>query len=165
VVGSRFRRHLKDLGEIDSMINPYEIGGAFASDFRAMEYAMKRSGFLRKNMAVAEADWDLFAQSLGAAFYDQVVEQAIAAQLIGVPPRRLMANMQWSPQITIPLTNVAQLIINGVRRVRNSYFHGEKFTGGPEGQWVRDVALVAEAHAVLKLAMIFASNTFATSQV
>lgn len=146
------------------MSNPYEIAEAFAADFRAMEYSMKRSGFRRKGKAVAEADWDLFAQSLGPAFYDHVVQQGIAAQLIGRPPRRLMADMQWSPQTTIPLANVAQLIINGVCRVRNSYIHGEKFTGGPEGQWERDAVLVEEAHAVLKLAMIFASKTHATPQ-
>jgi hypothetical protein len=33
--------------------------------------------------------------------------------------------------------------------VRNSYHHGEKFVGGPEGQYHRDRVLVAEAYAVL----------------
>ena len=44
-------------------------------------------------------------------------------------------------------------MLNGVCRVRNSYIHGEKFTGGPEGQWDRDTTLIMEAHAVLKEAM------------
>ena len=42
-----------------------------------------------------------------------------------------MANMAWSPERPGPLTNLAQLIIDGVCRVRNSYILGEKFTGGP----------------------------------
>ena len=65
--------------------------------------------------------------------------------------------MQWSPPNPAPLANVAQLMINGVCRVRNSYIHGEKFTGGPEGQWDRDTTLIMEAHAVLKEAMELAS--------
>ena len=39
--------------------------------------------------------------------------------------------MEWAPANPEPLTNVAQLIVNGVCRVRNSYIHGEKFVGGP----------------------------------
>ena len=138
------------------MVNPYTAAEAFAADFRQMEYVLKRSGYLRKNKEVAEADWDLFAKHLGSGFFEHVVTTEIAKTLIGHPPRRLLANMKWSPQNPRPLANVAELVINGVCRVRNSYIHGEKFTGGPDGQWERDATLVAEAHAVLKEAMTFA---------
>jgi hypothetical protein len=87
---------------------------------------------------------------LGAAFFDHVVTTEIAKTLIGHPPRRLLANLQWSPPDPEPLANVAQLVVNGVCRVRNSYIHGEEFTGGPDEQWERDVTLIAEAHVVLK---------------
>ena len=116
------------------MVNPYRAAEAFATDFRQMEYVLKRNGYLRKDKEVAEADWDLFAKNLGTAFFEHVVAIEIAKTLIAHPPRRLLANMQWSPPSPTPLTNVTQLIINGVCRVRNSYIHGEKFTGGPEGQ-------------------------------
>ncbi|RWP23633.1 hypothetical protein [Mesorhizobium sp.] len=56
------------------------------------------------------------------------------------------------------MANVAQLLINGVCRVRNSYIHGEKFTGGLEGQWECDATLIAEAHVVLKTAMDFINH-------
>lgn len=135
------------------MENPYQAADAFVKDFRQMEYAMKRSGFRRQAKEAAEADWDLFAQSLGPKFFEHVVASGIAKTLIGQPPRRLLNDMTWAPQNPAPLANVAQLIINGVCRVRNSYIHGEKFTGGPEGQWDRDVILVREAHAVLKEAI------------
>lgn len=141
-----------------SMVNRYEAAEAFVSDFRQMEYVLKRSGFLRKEKEIAEADWDLFASKLGSSFFDDTMAAGIAKTLIGRPPRRLLANMEWSPPNPAPLTNIAQLIINGVCRVRNSYIHGEKFTGGPEGQWKRDATLIAEAHAVLKKAMDFASR-------
>jgi hypothetical protein len=135
------------------MVNPYDAAEAFITDFRAMEYALKRSGYLRKGKEIAEADWDLFASKLGRPFFEHVIAAGIAKTLVGQPPRRLLANMEWSPPSPPPLTNVTQLIINGVCRVRNSYIHGEKFTGGPEGQWDRDTILIAEAHAVLKAAM------------
>ena len=142
-----------------SMNDPFVMATKFAADFGAMEYALKRSPrYLRKNKAIAEADWDAFARDLGQEFFDHVVKSEIAKTLIGEPPRRLLADMQWAPLNPVPLSNVAQLIVNGVCRVRNSYFHGEKFTGGPAGQWERDTKLVEEAHAVLKEAQKFAFN-------
>ncbi|MCQ4632732.1 hypothetical protein GB927_022005 [Shinella sp. CPCC 100929] len=140
------------------MTNPYQVADAFIRDFRAAEYAMKRSGFLRQDREGAEPNWDTFAQSLGKPFFDHVVALGIAKTLIGHPPRRLLADMSWSPPNPLPLTNVAQLVVNGVCRVRNSYVHGEKFTGGPEGQWDRDVTLIKEAHAVLAEATSFPGN-------
>ncbi len=137
------------------MTNPYKVADAFIRDFRATEYALKRSGFLRQDREAAEPNWDLFAQALGKPFFEHVVDTGIAKTLIGDPPRRLLADMSWSPSNPAPLTNVAHLIVNGVCRVRNSYVHGEKFTGGPEGQWERDVTLIREAHAVLAEATQF----------
>jgi len=129
--------------------NPYEVAGAFAKMFGEAEYALKRSGRLRQNKEVAEADWDAFACDLGPDFFAAIVDKGIAKTLIGEPPRRLMNDLQWAPEIPIPLTNVHELIVQGVCRVRNSYLHGEKFRGGPNGQWERDANLIMEAHAVL----------------
>jgi len=129
--------------------NPFELAFAFAKDFASAEYALKRSGYLRQNKKAAEADWEKFATALGPEFFASVVSSGIARTLVGQPPRLLLASTQWSPPGP-PLTNVSQLIVMGVCRVRNSYIHGEKFTGGPEGQWDRDATLIAEAHAVLR---------------
>lgn len=131
------------------MHNPYEVAGAFAKMFGEVEYALKRSGCIRQNKKVAEADWDAFASSLGPEFFAAIVDKGIAQSLIGEPPRRLMNDLHWAPENPIPLTNVHELIVQGVCRVRNSYFHGEKFRGGPNGQWERDANLIKEAHAVL----------------
>lgn len=133
--------------------NPYGIARAFALDFGRAEYALKRSKYLRQKKEIAEADWESFARDLGTDFFNDVVEKGLAKTLIGDPPRRLMADMTWSPEKAAPLTNVHQLMIEGVCRVRNSLLHGEKFTGGPEGQWARDRTLITEAHAVLKEAV------------
>lgn len=135
------------------MHNPYEVAGAFARTFGEVEYALKRSGRLRQNKDVAEADWDAFARDLGPDFFAAIVDRGIANTLIGEPPRRLMSDLQWAPEIPAPFTNVHELIVQGVCRVRNSYLHGEKFRGGPNGQWERDVSLIKEAHYVLKEAI------------
>jgi hypothetical protein len=131
----------------------HDLARAFTRTFAHVEYSLKRSGYLRPKRDVAEADWDAFARDLGPAFFKAMVDKGIAKTLIGEPPRRLLADLQWSPEIPIPLTNVHGLIIEGVCRVRNSYHHGEKFVGGPEGQYDRDRVLVAEAHAVLEEAV------------
>lgn len=143
------------------MPHPQYIADAFVAEFRHVEYALKRSGYLRKDKEIAEADWGLFANELGQPFFDRIKEKGIATNLIGKPPRRLLSTMMWSPEQLTPLTNVTQLMINGVCRVRNSYIHGEKLTGGPEQQWERDVTLVSEAHAVLREAIAFATTVLA----
>lgn len=141
------------------MPSPHKSAEAFAKAFREAEYALKRSRYLRRNKTTAEADWDLFAQDLGQEFFDEVVARGLAKTLIGHPPRQLLAeSMTWSPPETKPLTTVAQLMIVGVCRVRNSYVHGEKFTGGPEGQWDRDATLIDEAHKVLEAALVAATG-------
>lgn len=127
------------------MHDPHEVAGAFGD----AEYALKRSSRLRQNKDVAEADWDAFARDLGPDFFTTIVDKGIAKTLISEPPRRLMNDLQWAPEIPTPFTNVQELIVQGVCRVRNSYLHGEKFRSGPNGQWERDVTLIQEAHAVL----------------
>lgn len=133
--------------------DPRKAAKAFTTEYGLAEYALKRSGYLRKGKQVAEADWDAFARDLGPEFFKAMVDKQIAKTLIGVPPRRLLANLQWAPDIPVPLTNVHDLIVQGVCRVRNSYHHGEKFVGGPEGQFQRDKVLIDEAHAVLREAI------------
>lgn len=44
---------------------------------------------------------------------------------------------------------VHELIVQDVCRIRNSYLHGKKDRGDPNGQWERDANLIKEAHAVL----------------
>lgn len=137
------------------MIDPNEAAQVFLHDFMRTEYALKRSGYLRKNKEIAEADWECYAKNLGGHFFNHIVENGFAKTLIGHPPRRLLAKLNWAPKDPNPIENVHQLIINGVCRIRNNYIHGEKFTGGPEGQWERDTLLVAEAQSVLNEAWIF----------
>lgn len=135
------------------MHNSHVVAESFARKFGDAEYALKRSGRMRVNKETAEADWDAFARDLGQEFFAAVVDNGIAKTLIGEPARRLKNDLVWAPEIPVPLTNVHELIIQGVCRARNNYLHGEKFRGGRDGQWERDVALIEEAHPVLLAAL------------
>ncbi len=141
------------------MNDPYIAGRKFVDLFGDTEYALKRSGYLRADRDHAMADWGAYAQSLGADFFQKVVSDRIAPTLIGDPPRQLNDDLEWKPEVTIPLSNVHQLIVQGVCRVRNSCFHGEKFRGGANGQWQRDAKLIQEAYAVLSEALTYVPVT------
>lgn len=120
-----------------------------------MEFALKRSGYLKAGREDAQADWEAYAKELGSAFFDKVVADGIAKTLITEPPRKLLAEeLQWEPVKPEPLKNVSELIVKGMCRVRNSYVHGEKFVSA--GQWQRDAQLVRDALAVLVAAAEFA---------
>lgn len=132
----------------------YEVASEFAWLFGKYEYALKRSGFQKEKSKVAEADWEAFAAELTEEFFQHVDKNNIAPTLINHPPRKLMADLTWLPEKPLPLASVDDLFVRGVCRVRNSYIHGEKFVGGPDGdKWERDVTLVVEALAVLKEAV------------
>jgi hypothetical protein len=122
--------------------------------FGRVEYGLKRSGHLARNVKHAQADWADYAAALGPNFFDEVVASGIADTLISNPPRKLMRDgLQWSRGKSTPLQNVHELFVEGVCRVRNSVVHGEKLVGGAGGQWSRDTRLIREALAVLKLAL------------
>ncbi|MDF1836159.1 MAG: hypothetical protein P1U62_14960 [Alteraurantiacibacter sp. bin_em_oilr2.035] len=123
------------------MNDPYKVAAEFARAFGEAEYAMKRFGNLRQDREAAQADWNAFARDLSQDFFAAIVDIGIAKTLIGEPPRSLTNDLQWAPETPVPLTNVHELIVQGVCRVRNSYLHGEKFRGGPNGQWARDIRL------------------------
>ena len=136
------------------MNDPYETGRQFGELFGRFEHVLKRSDYLKKGRLDAQADRDRFAGDLGQTFFDEVSTSGIGSTLINDPPRKLMADgLTWQPAELEPLSDVVALFVRGVCRVRNSYMHGEKFTGGPDGsQWERDAMLLSDALAVLELA-------------
>lgn len=112
---------------------------------------------MRAKCEVAEANWGAFARDLGPPFFEAVANKGIATPLIREPPRRPPADLRWSPEIPMPLANVDGLIVEEACCLRNSYHHGEKFVGGPEGQRDRDRTLIVEAHAVLDEAIAWSN--------
>lgn len=129
---------------------------AFTALFRRFEHALKRGGFLKQQKR-AEANWRAFAESLGTEFFEEVRQSGQASTLIQEPPRRLMADLTWKPDVRDPIANVADLFQRGVCQVRNNLFHGEKYIGSPDALG-RDEALVSESLWILRLASRRASN-------
>lgn len=80
----------------DALTNPYIELEAFAPIFRQTKYALKRSGYLRKNKDTAEADWNAVAKKLGPEFFKHIVASGIAITLVSDPPQRLLADMMWA---------------------------------------------------------------------
>lgn len=125
---------------------------AFTDLFEHYEFSLKRQGFLRKGRDHAEADWDVFAGVLGPTFLEEVRAAGIAGTLIAEPPGRLMREpLDWE-RLGSPLATTQELFALGVRRVRNSLAHGEKYRGDA-AQQARDEVLVSEAFAVLEAAL------------
>ena len=124
----------------------------FADLYGRFEYALKRTGHLKKGRPNAQADWASFAGSLGAAFFEEVRSSGVANILINDPPRKQMSEgLKWTRSEPAKLNSVEELFLQGVCRVRNSYAHGEKFKGNP-AQSERDAKLVSDALTVLNLA-------------
>jgi hypothetical protein len=140
--------------DIPVTVNPYEVAREFAEEFARFEYALKRSGYILVKAKDARADWVKFATALGDAFFEEIRLGNVAPTILTDPPRKLMQDgLRWMPEKPPLITNAVDLLEKGVCRIRNSYLHGEKFTGGPDSeQWARDTLLVSEALAVLRSA-------------
>ena len=125
-----------------------ELGREFGDLFAKYERALKRGGFLKSGREDAQADWRAFATALGSKFFDEVRTKNLAPTLIAKPPGKLMrADLSWN-RPGRPLQGSVELFERGVCRVRNNFFHGEKFVGNAD-EIERDIILIAEAVAVL----------------
>lgn len=120
------------------------------SVFSRAEFALKRGGFCKGALGDrAEANWDIFANALGHAFFDAMQAAPEVHVLFVEPPRVLKFDAQggvyFEDQATA--TNAVELFL-AVRRVRNNLFHGEKanFTD-------RDQMLVRAGLYVLEAAL------------
>lgn len=136
------------------------VAVAFFSAFSRFEFALKRAGYLR-NKDVAEADWDKFADSLGAPFLEEVRGAKCAEELLRQPPGKPIrdgAQVDWRE--ARPVTDVRGLFI-AVRQARNNLFHGEKFIGDGRKD-SRDRQLLTDALKILELALARSEKTKAT---
>lgn len=132
------------------MTSDSQLRHDFLQLFGRVEHQLKRSGFLKQDRKVAEADWRAFAKQLGNDFFERIKAGDLAPMLMNDGPRRLLAeNLEWEKENAKPFENAEDLIQRGVCRVRNSLVHGEKFIGSPDQQ-TRDETLVRESMRVLE---------------
>ena len=131
-----------------------EFFGAFAH----AEYVLKSLGYIRRGREDAQADWDVFANSIKTRFRPRAsadLRQAWTA-LTNQPPRKqviLDGQLGWRDAPRPPGRPAAAWGLVLVRRVRNNLFHGSKFILGGAGQFTRDRELVSAALVVLQHAV------------
>ena len=125
------------------------IADTFRNQVERLDHALQNSGLLIKGGGDARADWKALAAELGEAFFAEVSQTGIAAELIAQPPRKRLnqgGGAVWDEQPS-PLENVEQLFVKGVLAVRANQVHGNKIDLNE-----RDQRLLTEANAVLELA-------------
>jgi hypothetical protein len=123
--------------------------------FSRLEYALKRSGFLKRNKPVAEVDWDRFGRNIQGVF-SQVSSDSVAKAIQyyeAHPPRKqLQVNgvMQWDNPLK-HRDGEGQLVYlcRAIGVVRNNLFHGGKFPQLLMSDYSRDEELLNHAKELL----------------
>ncbi len=153
-------QHLADLalgGELPKLAIEFFIV------FSRFECALKRSADYAApggNVKV-HANWDAFASDLGAGFFEEVLAQGLAPELVHRPPKLQVllpdgGGLGWRD--TAAVTNSVELFL-AIRRARNNLVHGAKYRDLATGQVdliegsERDERLLDQALAVLGLAL------------
>ena len=130
--------------------------------FSRMEYALKRSQYLRKAPGDrAEPDWDQFAKAHAKEFLPDASEELKTAvdYFRRSPPRKQVVKdgiLQWSePQLKDPSESLLRWVIRVVCMVRNNLFHGGKFPGGFKAEDPsRDKSLLGHSICVLNAVLL-----------
>lgn len=126
-----------------------QLAWSFFVLFARAEYALKRSGFLKKK-SIAEADWGAFAREIRVVPSPATIA---AAYLREHPPRRqeqVDRVLRWSDPIQ-PGDGEHELefVCRCICTVRNNLFHGGKFQDGPISEPTRDHDLLRFASEVV----------------
>ena len=113
-----------------------ELAFRYCAVFARFEYALKETGFLNNDKGSAQANWDVFANSLKGKFsavHDAEFIGAIAF-LKASPPRKQVVvgvGTDWKDSVQGAGDTDEQFVIRLIRVVRNNLFHGGKsFTDG-----------------------------------
>ena len=131
--------------------------------FAQYEYALKAMGYgAAGRNGQAEADWDRFANDIGAAIMTVQDEPVVEARryILDSPPKRQIwvdHSVRWQ---AVPNSEQSvQILFGHIRRVRNNLYHGGKFNG----RWIdpdRSRELIASALVLLE-ALIATNDSLA----
>ncbi|RLK44973.1 hypothetical protein [Cupriavidus plantarum] len=133
----------------------------FFQVFSRFECAMKRSGkYAKGDEQWVNPRWPLFADDLGADFFDEVVNSGHAETLIARPPntQAILADGTLGWKVNPPVKNTRELI-DAVRKVRDNLLHGGKYRDDGYGKPAmvegseRDETLLRESLNVLAMAL------------
>jgi hypothetical protein len=140
-----------------------EMAWYFFVFFSRMEYALKRSAYLKKTKPRddrAEPDWDRFANAHAKEFSPNSSEEVEAAVKFFriAPPRKQVNNsgvLEWSePQSKHSSESLLRWVLRAVCTVRNNLFHGGKFPGESVEDPSRDRNLLKHSICILEAALL-----------
>ena len=159
-------------------IDPKLVVDFFAS-FSRFEYALKRSGHLKRpqpqsaaaerppsgarSSRNAEPDWDDFANSVSGKFAgvtEQSFRDAVDFFLRKPPERKIVVDdeLQFEAIRRGQGESEEQYVLRLVRCVRNNLFHGGKFPTGPVEEVARNSKLLNACLAVLESCLELSPN-------
>jgi hypothetical protein len=133
-----------------------ELACQFFAVFSRMEYALKATPrYARDLTSRVEADWDLFARDIQAAFLakeDQTVGEARSYLLKSPPKKQVLRNgaLDFIDTPFDPAQGEVERLLILVRRVRNNLFHGGKHYPQGEQEAGRNALLVGHSLTVLE---------------
>ena len=113
-----------------------ELAFRYCAVFARFEYALKETRFLKNDNGSAQANWDVFANSLKGQFsaVQDADFTAAVAFLKASPPRKQVVvgvGTDWKDSVQAVGDTEEQFVIRLIRLIRNNLFHGGKsFTDG-----------------------------------
>jgi hypothetical protein len=121
--------------------------------FARFEYALKQSGFLKKDER-AKANWECFADSINAELIciTDIYEFKIAAGYLKEFPPKIQIKYEENGETKLkwvcqkPTGNEARVLTEYIKRVRNNLFHGGKAPFDPK----RDILLINHTITILR---------------
>ena len=121
---------------IETFTDQPELAFRYCAVFARFEYALKETQFLKNETGSAQANWDVFANSLKGKFsaVQDADFTAAVAFLKASPPRKQVVvgvGTDWKDSVQAVGDTEEQFVIRLIRLIRNNLFHGGKsFTDG-----------------------------------
>ena len=135
-------------------LNARDLVFEFFVVFSRFEYALIQTGFIRKDVDYAAADWDQFGRELNQFSAPPSVPEIDQATsyLLNHPPRKQIREngaLVWKE--ALPNENEPQLykLLVYIRRIRNNLFHGNKLSDLLQEHSARNVRLLSHSLTVL----------------
>jgi hypothetical protein len=128
---------------------------SFFMEFARFEYALKRSGFLRKGIKDAKPDWNSFAAWIRAHPSNTQSLRAAGQLLMTRPPKKQVVvggALSWEECARDTGDTDEAYLLRLMRVVRNNLFHGGKFPypDGPVQDIARDRELLTAGLDILR---------------
>jgi hypothetical protein len=124
--------------------------------YSRFEYALKRSGYVRREQNGVSADWECFIRNIRHLFDQRrtadlataviyLLENPPQAQTLDENDHLKFANHPSAARGSVPLR-----LYHCARIVRNNLFHGGKYPDAPRSDTARDSKLLRYCHTVLE---------------